>query len=186
MTTQTPIPRRLPTAASLTIRPPADPIDWLEATALVHDYVEWLRAAVGVEPLDAQPALADELADLAAQYDGRRSILFIAHLDRLAVGTVALRIDDEGRAELKRMYLRPVSRGLGLADRLLERAIAEAVSQGCHTMWLETLTGVMEPALAVYRRNGFTDAPDGSHTIPVDGMVTLARPLGPDRSSGRR
>ncbi len=183
-------------AENVEIRPPADPIDWLEATALLHDYVEWLRAAVGVEPLDAQPALRRELADLAGHYDGRRAVLFLATIDRLAVGTIAVRYPVDGptasaaaragtAAELKRMYLRPMARGLGLADRLVDRAVASAGSRGCTTIWLETLPGVMDPALAVYRRNGFVETADGSRSIGVDGIVTLERTVTPvDRTAG--
>ncbi len=161
--------------SNISIRVPSDPIDWLEASALMHDYVEWLRAAVGVEPLSAQPSLADELHDLPAQYGNDRSTLFLAYLDRLAVGTVAIRTDGRGGAELKRMYLRPVARGLGLADRLVERAVEAAAGRGCRSIWLESLPEVMAPALAVYRRNGFVDAPNGPSTIAVAGMVTLER-----------
>ncbi len=165
--------------SEITIRRPADPLDWLEAGALLHDYVEWLRAAVGVEPLEAQPSLARELADLPGHYRDDRSVLFLAHLGRLAVGTVAIRTDGAGTAELKRMYLRPVARGLGLADRLVGRAIEAAAERRCRTIWLESLPVVMEPALAVYRRNGFVDAPAGPRTIGVDGMVTLERTIDP-------
>ncbi len=169
-----------PDQRDLSIRVPSDPLDWFEASALLHDYVEWLRAAVGVEPLSAQPSLGDELQDLPAQYGDDRSTLFVAHLDRLAVGTVAVRTDGRGGAELKRMYLRPVARGIGLADRLVERAVMAATEQGCDSIWLESLPEVMAPALAVYRRNGFVDAPTGPSTIEVDGMVTLERRLGPE------
>lgn len=186
----TPLPTPLATAApgDAIIQQPGDPIEWLEATALLHDYVEWLRAAVRVDPIAVQPALGRELADLAGQYDGQRSILFLAHLDlggrRLAAGTVAIRLDDDGGAELKRMYLRPMARGLGLADRLVAHAVAEAGARGARTVWLESLPGVMEPALAVYRRNGFVDA-GGQRTIGVDGIVTLERPIPPEAADRR-
>lgn len=162
-----------------TIRPASTPTDWLEASALLHDYVEWLRAAAGVEPLDEQPALQPELADLPAHYDGARSELFVARLGPLAVGTVAIRTDDRGLAELKRLYLRPIARGSGLADRLVGVAVDAAAARGCHTVWLESLSGVMEPALAVYRRNGFVDGADEDRTIHLDGMVMLVRQTEP-------
>ncbi len=166
--------------ANLTIRPATTPSDWIETTALLHDYVEWLRAAVGVEPLDEQPALGPELADLAGHYGiDERSVLFVAHLGRQAVGTVAIRADGRGGAELKRMYLRPVARGGGLADRLVLTAVEAAAERGCHTIWLETMRGVMEPALTVYRRNGFTELDGGGRSSPLDGMVTLQRPTHP-------
>lgn len=161
------------------IRPPHSPDDWLQATALLHDYVEWLRAAVGVEPLDEQPALATELDDLAAAYDGRTARLFVALDGPMAIGMVALRLHDDGTAELKRLYLRPVARGRGLADRLVEAVLSAAADEGRHAVWLESMRGVMEPALAVYRRHGFASAQTDRQTIVLDDIVVLERPVHP-------
>ncbi len=163
--------------AAPTIRRPASPQEWRQATALLHDYVEWLRAAVGVEPLDEQPALRTELDDLAAVYDGRSAEWFVALEGGLAVGTVAVRYHSDGSAELKRMYLRPIARGGGLADRLIERAFVAASRRGCTRIWLESMRGVMEPALALYRRQGFQPARQPDRTIELDGMVVLERPV---------
>ncbi|MEM9134962.1 MAG: GNAT family N-acetyltransferase [Actinomycetota bacterium] len=164
---------------SVDVRPPRSTDDWHQATALLHDYVEWLRAAVGVEPLDEQPAIATELADLAAVYDGRAARLFLAFDGPLAVGMVAVRPHDDGTAELKRLYLRPVARGRGLADRLVEQAVQAAADGGHRAIWLESMRGVMEPALAVYRRHGFGPAGVDRQTIVLDGMVVLERPVEP-------
>ncbi len=166
-------------AEPATIREPRSAFDWTQAAALLHDYVEWLRAAVGVEPLDEQPALRAELDDLSRVYDGVRARLVIAVDGDLAVGTAALRHHPDGTAELKRMYLRPVARGRGLADELLGRVVDDAVRDGARSIWLETMRGVMEPALAVYRRHGFEPARTAGRTIALDGMVVLERSLPP-------
>ena len=165
------------------IRTPTTTDDWFQATALLHDYVEWLRAAVGVEPLDEQPALRAELADLAAVYDGRLARLFLAFDGPLPVGMIAVRhhpgprSDDPGTAELKRMYVRPIARGRGLADALIDHVIQDAHRHGRSSVWLETMRGVMDPAIAVYRRNGFDPGADAERTIALDGMVVLERAL---------
>ncbi len=173
------------------IRIPQTAEDWLQATALLHDYVEWLRVAVGVEPLVEQPALRHELDDLAGTYDGEAAQLFVAFDGTTAVGMVAVRQHRDhgghhqeiGRsqptAELKRMYVRPVARGRGLADQLIDQVVDVAKADGAQSIWLETMRGVMDPAIAVYRRNGFEAADGVEQTIVLDGMVVLERTLEP-------
>ena len=93
--------------------------DWRDAAALIHDHVEWMRGWAAIDPLAEQPALAAELDALADHYGaGTRGAMFVARWSRTAVGCVAVRIHDDGTAELKRMYVRPVARGRGVADRL--------------------------------------------------------------------
>ena len=68
-----------------------------------------------------------------------------------ACGGVALFSDF---AELKRMYVRPQSRGRGLADALLAKLTDEAAGAGFKLLRLETGT-LQDRALRFYKRNGF-------------------------------
>jgi len=78
---------------------------------------------------------------------------FTARLDGQPAGCggIALFADF---AELKRMYVRPVARGRGVADAILERLIGEAVDVGLRTVRLETGTE-QAAAIRFYRRAGF-------------------------------
>jgi putative acetyltransferase len=136
----------LPTT-SMQVRAPVTPREWEEAAAILHDHAEWIRAAAGFEPFVEQPAFATEIERLTDHYDGRDAELFLALDGELAIGTVAVRFGD-GRAELKRMYVRPVARGRGAADLLVEAVVATAARRGCRLVWLETLRGVMDRAIA--------------------------------------
>lgn len=147
--------------------------DWNQATALLYDYLEWLRVAAGVEPLTEQPALANELADLAAGYRTPTAALFVAVEEDRVNGMAAYRVHKDGSAELKRMYVRPVARGRGLADRLIESVIGAARDRGCQTIWLETMSEVMDPAISLYRRHGFAVATGDRRTINLDRMVVM-------------
>jgi putative acetyltransferase len=61
--------------------------------------------------------------------------------------------DDYG--ELKRMYVRPESRGQGIAERILHVLEQAAQRTGCSTLMLET--GPYQPqALRFYERSGYT------------------------------
>lgn len=147
--------------------------DWVQAAALLHDYVEWIQAAARIDPLVEQPCFAVELATLAKHYARPDSWLFIAYRGDLAVGTVAVRRHGDGSAELKRLYVRRLARGAGVADGLVARALAVAAGWGCDRIWLESLRGVMDPAIAVYRRNGFLEIDGPGRTLDVEGLVVM-------------
>jgi ribosomal protein S18 acetylase RimI-like enzyme len=154
-----------------------DPGEWLEATALVHDHVEWMRGWTGFDPLAEQPALHDELRGLRHHYATDTSAVFIARLHGVAVGTVAVRCHGDGAAELKRMFVRPWARGRGVADGLVRAVLAFAEEHGCHAVWLETVRGAMDAAISVYRRHGFADAPTRPATLSMAGLVVMERPV---------
>src|SRR5207245_1815593 len=62
---------------------------------------------------------SSELASLPGSYappDGR---LAIAHVDGAAAGCIALRRFDDGRCEMKRLYVRPQFRGYGVGRALI-------------------------------------------------------------------
>jgi putative acetyltransferase len=71
----------------------------------------------------------------------------------MAVGCGALLVND-GWGELKRMFVRPSSRGHGIARRILASLEASAQERGLRLMRLET--GVSQPeALRLYERAGY-------------------------------
>jgi ribosomal protein S18 acetylase RimI-like enzyme len=149
------------------------PADWQAAAELLRDYADWIRSAAAFDPFVKQPSFARELDDVAAHYSANNVALFIAFLGEIAVGTLAVSWRDGRDAELKRMYVSPSARGLGIADALLARALAEAQSRGCSHVWLESVRGAMDAAIAVYRRNGFCVVDDGTRTLDIDGVVVM-------------
>jgi putative acetyltransferase len=85
-------------------------------------------------------------AFLAARVDGRP----------VACGGIAR--FDETRGELKRMYVEPGSRGLGLGRQLLEALEAQARALGYVALVLET--GNLQPeALGLYTSSGYERIP---------------------------
>jgi GNAT superfamily N-acetyltransferase len=143
------------TSMDNSIRRPSLPGEWAEATALLHDHLEWVRVAAGIDLLDVEPGLTEQVTSLASHFDGRDGEVFVAHVRDVAVGTVSVRFHADGTAELKRMFVRPVARGLGLADALVDAVVEAATTRGCELLWLETKRGAMDRAIAVYRRCGF-------------------------------
>jgi putative acetyltransferase len=78
---------------------------------------------------------------------------FVARRDGRAVGCggIALLADF---AEIKRVYVRPDVRGLGVADAIIARLSAEALDAGLGMLRLETGTR-QAAAIRFYQRSGF-------------------------------
>lgn len=158
-----------------TVRQATTTADFQQAQLLLRDYVDWMREAGGFDPFDAQPEFAHEIETLPAYYGQPGRTLFVARLGGDVVGTVAIRLHEDGSSELKRMYVRPTTRGSGIADELIGAALDHARANGSHCTWLESMRGVMERAIAVYRRNGFREVPAASFTLPVAGVIVMER-----------
>ena len=74
------------------------------------------------------------------------------------VGIGALKALGDGGGEVKSMRTHPDHLRRGVAAVLLEHIVAEARSRGWTRLSLETGTGpAFEPALTLYRKNGFVD-----------------------------
>ena len=95
-----------------------------------------------------------ELAELPGAYAPPEGRLFIAYDAETPVGCVALRKIGEGTCEMKRLYLRPSSRGTGLGRQLAGLVIEAAREIGYQKMRLDTLAS-MKPATALYQSLGF-------------------------------
>ncbi|WP_256106065.1 GNAT family N-acetyltransferase [Streptomyces sp. ODS05-4] len=84
----------------------------------------------------------------------------------------------DGDAELKRMYVVPQARGLGLARRILAALEADARAAGRTRMVLET--GDMQPeAIALYTSSGYTPCPKFGYYRDYASSRCFAKPLTP-------
>jgi putative acetyltransferase len=83
-----------------------------------------------------------------------RGVFLVAYMDERSIGCGAIRLVDEGIAEVKRMYVVPEERGRGIGKLVLAELEREARSLGARRLVLET--GTRQPeALAMYRSAGF-------------------------------
>ncbi|MGP9020342.1 GNAT family N-acetyltransferase [Streptomyces sp. BR1] len=82
----------------------------------------------------------------------------------------------DGDAELKRMYVIPEARGLGLARRILAALEADARAAGRTRMVLET--GNRQPeAIALYTSTGYTPCTKFGHYREYPSSRCYAKPL---------
>jgi putative acetyltransferase len=98
-----------------------------------------------------------ELANLPGEYAAPEGRLLLAWKTDQAAGCVALHALAEGIGEMKRLYVRPAFRGMGLGRTLAERAIAEARAIGYTRMRLDTIAATMVEAVGLYRQLGFAE-----------------------------
>jgi ribosomal protein S18 acetylase RimI-like enzyme len=82
----------------------------------------------------------------------------VATLHGDPVGCGSLKLQSDGSAHLKRMWVSPAVRGLGLGRRLLAELESEAVALGVRTLRLETNRALTE-AIGLYRAAGFREVP---------------------------
>jgi len=80
----------------------------------------------------------------------------IARLHGRPVGCGALKPFDASTAEIKRMWVAPDARGLGIARRLLEALEEEARQSGARRVVLDTNRSLLE-AQAMYRKAGYRE-----------------------------
>ena len=124
-------------------------------------------------------ALIEELeAHLAPQYptESRHGLsvdrliaesvaFFVVRYDGSPAGCGGIKLVGTGYGELKRMYVRPAFRGLGLAKGLVERLAAHACEHGVSLLRLETGIHQRE-AIGLYERMGFQRIPAFAPYVP--------------------
>lgn len=133
-----------------------------------------------VEELDAYlsalyPPESNHLLDIEtlAQPDIR---FLVARLDGQVMGCVALRVDEARWGEVKRLYVPPRARGLGMGRRLLGELEAQARREGLALLRLET--GIHQPeALGLFRAAGFREIAAFDPYRPDPLSVFMEKPL---------
>lgn len=137
---------------------------------------------VSIADPDAQILIEQVQEEYVVRYGGRdespidhaefvapRGAFFVGHRDGVPVvsGAWRRRSDVEfagttSTAEIKRMYVAPVARGLGLARQMLAHLEATAQAAGAEAMILET--GLKQPeAIALYESSGYVVIPGFGH-----------------------
>ncbi|MCP8937224.1 GNAT family N-acetyltransferase [Alsobacter sp. SYSU M60028] len=157
--------------APFTISPVETADDLAAAAGLFRAYATSLDVDL------AYQGFAAELAGLPGLYAPPAGALLLARGgDGAPLGCVALRpTGAPGACEMKRLYVAPEGRGLGLGVALVRAALAAASRAGYAEIRLDTLPSMHE-AIALYRKLGF-DPIEPYYDTPVAGTLFLRRRL---------
>ncbi|MEY2595834.1 MAG: hypothetical protein RI965_1106 [Bacteroidota bacterium] len=117
----------------------------------------------------------EELKIISKMYGAPDGQLIVVYDANVPIACAALRKIGEGISEVKRMYVKPSHRQLGIADTMLEMLIKKATSAKYHLMRLDTLD-TMIPAITLYKKNGFYEI-DAYYLNPNKNTVYMEKKL---------
>ncbi len=156
---------------AIRIIPAQTAADLAAAASLFRAYAASLPISLDYQDFEA------ELAELPGKYAPPRGALFLARNSAgAALGCVALRpFDGSEVCEMKRLYVAPGGRGLGLGRALAEVIIAEAARLGYREMRLDTLPS-MTAAVSLYGSVGFQPIA-AYYDTPIAGTLFFSKKL---------
>lgn len=128
----------------------ADPAGEAARACLAAYYAELARRFAG--GFDVALSCDPEATDMVRP----RGTFLLAVADGLPVGCVGLKGKGGPVAEIKRLWIDPAARGLGLAKRLMQDAETAARALGVRTLRLDTNSALPE-ALDLYRKSGWVE-----------------------------
>jgi DNA-binding MarR family transcriptional regulator/GNAT superfamily N-acetyltransferase len=139
---------RLLTAAMVEIRP-VDPAHPDARQCLRAYFAELRRIDPAYDPAAGVSAEPHELRPPAGA-------MLVAYLRNEPIGCGAVKHREGGPSDIKRMWVAPAARGLGLGRRLLEQLEARAALAGAPIAQLETNDALAE-AIGLYRSAGYRE-----------------------------
>ncbi|MDZ7939024.1 MAG: GNAT family N-acetyltransferase [Rhodoferax sp.] len=161
-----------PKLGAIELGTPSTAEEWRQVRQLFQEYAD----SVGVDLCFQN--FAAELERLPGEYAAPMGAVLVAKQGHALAGCCALRplvsADYSNAAEMKRLYVQPAFRGLGVGRLIVESVLEAARVAGYSCVLLDTLDD-MEAARALYEELGFTEVPPfyfnpipGAHYLKVD------------------
>lgn len=151
----------------------SDARTYAAARALIEEYAAELAVDLCFQEFTA------ELAGLAEAYGPPHGCLLLAVDGESPAGTFAgcggIRPLAPGSCEMKRMYVRPQSRGRHIGRQIALGLMEKARSLGYRHIFLDTL-GSLTAAGALYRSLGFVETA-AYYDNPIPGAIYMRRDL---------
>jgi putative acetyltransferase len=107
--------------------------DLEEVKQLFREYANFLQVDLCFQGFES------ELAKLPAKYAEPEGSIYLAKVNEMPAGCIALWKLEDGVCEMKRLYVKPEFQGLGLGKQLANILLEEAKSKGYKKMKLDTL-----------------------------------------------
>jgi ribosomal protein S18 acetylase RimI-like enzyme len=157
---------------SIELVEPAEPALIDDTRTLLREYADALGVDLCFQGFDR------ELRELPGDYTPPDGALLLAFVDGALAGCGAFRAlpeaDDPGACEMKRLFVRPAFRRLGLGRMIAHELMDRAIRAGHAVMLLDTLDE-MEAARGLYASLGFVEVPPyyynpipGAHYLKVE------------------
>jgi putative acetyltransferase len=138
-----------------------------------EDFIELMKL------IDADLAIRDgEDHSFYAQFNKIDLIKYavVAYENNIPWGCGAIKAFDAGTMEIKRMYVKPESRGKGIASKILSELEAWVVELAYKKCILET--GVKQPeAIRLYIKNGYHRIPNYGQYSDIIGCLCFEKEL---------
>jgi ribosomal protein S18 acetylase RimI-like enzyme len=124
--------------------------DFETARKLLVEYVDSLGFDLSFQDFE------QELADLSKNFASPEDCFLLAIYENQTVGCVAIKCFDNSICEMKRLYVKPQFRGLGIGRALAETTIKQARKVGYNSMRLDMVLP-RDAARSLYFSLGFKD-----------------------------
>jgi ribosomal protein S18 acetylase RimI-like enzyme len=128
---------------------PKSAAEWREARRLVEEYAASLNLDLSFQNF------AQELEHFESEYSPPTGAFVLVREKGSFVGCVGLRKLSDTVGEIKRLYVEPTARGLGLGEALVRGIVDEGKKLGYARLVLDTLPSMLE-ARSLYHALGFT------------------------------
>ncbi len=131
-----------------------------------------------IQSLDFELTFQDvgrELAEIAVEYNAPAGALLLVYDGDKAIACAGVRKIDSTTAELKRMFVDPVYRGLQLGQQLLQMALTVSKQLGYSSIRLDTVPQ-MRSAIKLYESAGFREI-DPYRFNPMPGAIFMEKDL---------
>jgi putative acetyltransferase len=138
---------------------------WETSRILVREYAASLNVSLDFQNFD------EELLHFETEYAPPSGTFLLARINNDFLACGALRRFSSSDCEMKRLYVRPAGRNLGLGRQLALTLIAEAKSLGYNRMLLDTLP-TMHSAQSLYKSLGFQPT-EAYRFNPIEGTTYL-------------
>ena len=153
---------------------------WIDMQRDYLDYAIERHRVISGQTVDAVDQLCQTVAHIGDVLGpGGRFLAAFDEKDRL-VGMVLLYRLTNGKGEVKRLFVRPDARRMGVAQKLMRRLEAEAVAMGCTALYLDTSAG-LDAAIRFYEKLGFAgtafDAASQQDPEIAKHLVIMEKPL---------
>jgi GNAT superfamily N-acetyltransferase len=162
----------------------AQPADYPAVAELMRGFIRWHcdRHASDRAIVDSyfdEDAFEAELASLPGYYAPPEGALLVAENDGRVIGCVGLKGLDQGRCEMKRLFVDTAAHGTGAGQALARAIIGRAKLLGYSRMMLDTGPKQVE-AQGLYRKLGFLDCAAYYEMSPelMDWLVFMELDLG--------